>query len=284
MQFKRRMTKAHTPNMCRAIGTILLLSAMYLLGVCYSSFTITNQIGGDKEKGSMVSSMIRSGKSSDSDTGSECMVSFGQYNGHRYKSPGQTIGDGKCLVESKWMRVMQHVVKLTPTTPSSDIIDDWLFIDYHDRINVLVNDPSDSNRFLAFKQSKYSLEGRESLAVIGGIIEPGEEAETAAKREVNEEMDGVICKEFIPLGRFRTDVNRGIGWVNSFLAMNCEKSGKLDADASAMDAADEVGKPDTENQDLVSLSLDELKKSAKDGQFLEVQWSNTVALALLHLG
>ena len=210
-------------------------------------------------------------------------VQWNLWKYYRYKSPGQTIGDGKCLVESKWMRVMQHVVKLTPTTPSSDIIEDWLFIDYHDRINVLVNDPSDSSRFLAFKQSKYSLEGRESLAVIGGIIEPGEEAETAAKREVNEEMDGVICKEFIPLGRFRTDVNRGIGWVNSFLAMNCEKSGgKLDA--SVMDAADEVGKPDTENQDLVSLSLDELKKSAKDGQFLEVQWSNTVALALLHLG
>jgi len=266
--------------MCRAVGTILLLSAMYLLGVYYSSSTITGQIAGGEGNGkgsSIPSSMIRSGKSS-----SECMVSFGQYNGHRYKSPGQTIGDGKCLVESKWMRVMQHVVKLTPTTPSSQIIEDWLFIDYHDRINVLVNDPADSSRFLVFKQSKYSLEGRESLAVIGGIIEPGEEAEEAAKREVNEEMDGVICNEFVPLGRFRTDVNRGIGWVNSFLAMNCEKSGKLDT--SSMDAADEVGKPDTENQDLVSLSLDELKKSAKDGRFLEVQWSNTVALALLHLG
>lgn len=272
MQFKRKMSKTH-PNICRVVATILLISFVYLIGVYFSSITITDQIVGKKD--SIPSSMIRSGSSSSS---SGCLVSFGQYNGHRYKSPGQTIGDGKCLVESKWMRVMQHVVKLTP---KSSPIDDWLFIDYHDRINVLVNDPSDSNRFLVFKQSKYSLEGRESLAVIGGIIEPGEEAESAAKREVNEEMDGVICKDFVPLGRFRTDVNRGIGWVNSFMAANCEKSGKILS--GSMDAADEVGKPDTERQDIVSVSLDELKKSAKDGQFLEVQWSNTVALALLHL-
>eukprot|EP01083_Nonionella_stella_P001913 5510_1 len=91
------MSKAHNPNMCRAIVTILLLSAVYLLGVYYSSSTITDQIGGEKGKGKGLSSMIRSGKSNSSS--SECMVSFGQYNSHRYKSPSQTIGDGKCLVE-----------------------------------------------------------------------------------------------------------------------------------------------------------------------------------------
>ena len=248
----------------------------------------------------------------------ECMVSFGKYNGHKYKSPpagsgGETIGDGKCLVESKWMQIMQHTVQLPVTTtttttttnhPKPNIIHDWLFIDYHDRINVLVEDPAsthdDDPTFLVFRQSKYALEGKESLAVIGGIIEPGEDAKTAAVRELREEMNGMVCETFVFLGRFRTDVNRGMGFVNSFLARDCEKGeddGKVGKGArghghglglghghDAVDVADEVGKPDTERQDIVSMTLQDLKKNAMDGRFLEVQWSNTVALALLHIG
>ena len=52
------------------------------------------------------------------------------------------------------------------------LIDDWLFINYHDRINVLVEDPSslenNEPKFLIFRQSKYALEDRESLAIVGG--------------------------------------------------------------------------------------------------------------------
>eukprot|EP00979_Chaetoceros_neogracilis_P010089 scaffold2368_cov289-Chaetoceros_neogracile.AAC.14 len=198
-----------------------------------------------------------------------CMVSFGTYNGHKYRSPTQTISEGRCLVESKWMRVMQHSVKIDPN--SSDIINDWLFIDYHDRINVLVEDPKSNAkegdiRYLVFKQSKYSLEGRESLAIVGGIIEPGESPLSAAKREVEEEMDGISCEEQIMLGR------------------NCKKDGGNTAEdrEKIMNVADEVGKPDAERQDVISMTKDEVKESVKRGEFLEVQWSNSVALAMLH--
>jgi len=182
---------------------------------------------------------------------------------------------------------MQHSVKIDPN--SSDIINDWLFIDYHDRINVLVEDPKSNAkegdiRYLVFKQSKYSLEGRESLAIVGGIIEPGESPLSAAKREVEEEMDGISCEEQIMLGRYRTDVNRGIGFVNSFLFRNCKKDGGNTAEdrEKIMNVADEVGKPDAERQDVISMTKDEVKESVKRGEFLEVQWSNSVALAMLH--
>lgn len=197
---------------------------------------------------------------------------------------------------------MQHTVQLNPNDKSSNsIIDDWLFIDYHDRINVLVQDPhphphprsdndnDDDPHFLVFRQTKYALEGRQSLAVVGGIIEPNEDAKHAASREVQEEM-GLICNSFVELGRFRTDVNRGMGWVNGFLAKDCAKmnsngvvDGNGNGENSGINVADEVGKPDTEKQNLISITLQDLKKSAKAGEFLEVQWSNTVALALLHL-
>lgn len=190
------------------------------------------------------------------------------------------------------MRVVQHVVKLD--AHAKDIIDDWLFIDYHDRINVLVQDPKSTNDdpyFLVFEQTKYSLEGRSSLAVVGGIIEPHESPLSAAKREVYEEMNGLVCQTFVNLGRYRTDVNRGIGWVNGFLARDCSLKGQGDmsdhadmvGDGAEADVAEEVGEPDAERQDLLSISLQVLKERAKRGEFLEVQWSNTVALALLHI-
>jgi hypothetical protein len=143
----------------------------------------------------------------------QCAVSLGTYRGPVYNSPQSgTIGQPKCLVESKWLKVAQHTVKFPG---SKNVFDDWLWIDYHDRINVVVEDvpkPGSERSFLVFEQSKYALDGKTSLAIIGGIIEPGEEPEHAARREVNEEM-GLNCQNFHFLGRYRTDVNRGMGWV-----------------------------------------------------------------------
>jgi ADP-ribose pyrophosphatase YjhB (NUDIX family) len=210
----------------------------------------------------------------------QCDISFSPYRGPQYRSEKSgTIGQPKCLLESKWVKISQHTVKF----PGSDtIIDDWMWIDYHDRINVLVEDEAkegEERRFLVFEQTKYALEGRTSLAIIGGIIEPGEEPESAARREVDEEMNGLQCQHFHFLGRYRTDVNRGMGWLNGFLATKCSR----DPTRSKHKAlADEVGAADTERQDLKSISLTELRSAAGNGRFLEVQWTATVAQALLH--
>jgi ADP-ribose pyrophosphatase YjhB (NUDIX family) len=210
----------------------------------------------------------------------QCDISFSPYRGPQYRSEESgTIGEPKCLIESKWLKISQHKVQF----PGSDtIIDDWMWIDYHDRINVLVEDEAkegEERRFLVFEQTKYALEGRTSLAIIGGIIEPGEEPESAARREVDEEMNGLQCQNFHFLGRYRTDVNRGMGWLNSFLATKCSR----DPTRSKHKAlADEVGAADTERQDLKSISLTELRSAASKGKFLEVQWTATVAQALLH--
>lgn len=205
--------------------------------------------------------------------GKECKMSFGDYEGPRYATKS-TIAT-TCLVESKWMRLMQHSVKL-----GGKAVNDWLFIDYHDRINVLVEDPgphNDGHRyFFVFRQEKYAYEG-ESYAIVGGIIEPGEDAKEAAKREVFEEM-GLNCDKYIPLGRYRTDVNRGMGWVNSFLATECQTS----KETAIAAIGNEVGAADSERQDKISLALVELREAARNGNFVEVQWSNTVSQALLH--
>ena len=211
-----------------------------------------------------------------------CVYSFGEYKGTQYTTT-ETVNKPKCWLESKWMRVQQHTVKFSG---SSSVIPDWLWIDYHDRINVLVESPTSTSKrrsFYVFEQSKYALEGRQSKAIIGGIIEPHEDPSVAAQREVKEEMK-VQCQEFHPLGRFRTDVNRGMGWVYSFLAVRCKPITRGQEKDLMGDAKDEsiVGDADVERQDLKTMSLDEVRLASRNGEFLEVQWSNTVALALLH--
>jgi 8-oxo-dGTP pyrophosphatase MutT (NUDIX family) len=218
-----------------------------------------------------------------------CAISFGTYKGTEYSSAaGGTVGQPKCLVESKLLKVQQHSVQLPAALTNgkpSGLIYDWLWIDYHDRINVLVEAPPErlggQQSFLIFEQSKYALEGRNSKAIVGGIIEPGEKPEDAARREVSEEMQ-VTCEHFTFLGRFRTDVNRGMGWTNSFLASKCSKSTPNSVRDHRV-AAEEVGIVDTERQDLRRIPLKDLRDAARAGEFLEIQWTATVALSLLHL-
>jgi 8-oxo-dGTP pyrophosphatase MutT (NUDIX family) len=176
-----------------------------------------------------------------------------------------------------------------PNDETGSVIPDWLWIDYHDRINVLVEAEKKSGdqepHFLVFEQTKYALEGRMSLAIVGGIIEPHEEPEQAARREVEEEMGGLQCQDFHFLGRFRTDVNRGMGWTNTFLAANCRKAEpRAAADQhqnQEEEEEEEVGVADTERQDLKRISLNDLRQATIAGKFLEIQWTAAVTLALL---
>ena len=108
----------------------------------------------------------------------------------------------------------------------------------------------------------------ETLAVIGGIIEPGETAEQAARRELLEEMQ-LETSDLVFLGRYRTDVNRGMGWCSCFVARGCVASKKFKAS------------DDLEKQTVVRYSARALRDMLFRGAFKEVKWANTVAMGLL---
>jgi ADP-ribose pyrophosphatase len=220
------------------------------------------------------------------DNSSSCQISFNTYKGSVYTTTS-TLETPTCLVESKFMKVSRHTVQFSE---HDKVLDDWLWIDYHDRINVLVQTGDD--RFLIFRQTKYALEGRESLAIVGGIIEPGETPQHAAHREVLEETK-YDCRDMKFLGRYRTDVNRGMGWTHTFLARDCHEktTPSRNLSVAAVDAAasktankeEEVGVVDTERQDVFFMGRKQIRKALESGEFLEIQWSATVALALLSL-
>ena len=74
-----------------------------------------------------------------------------------------------------------HVVKL----PDGQVIPDWPWLIIPSAAIVLA--VTEEDKFLCFRQTKYAVEG-ETLAPVGGMLEPGEPPFDAAKRELLEEM------------------------------------------------------------------------------------------------
>lgn len=101
------------------------------------------------------------------------------------------------------------------------------------------------------------------------MIEPGEDPLDAAKRELLEET-GFQSTEWIDLGSYRVDPNRGVGIRYLFLAR--------DAVPVAEPSSDDI-----EDQELLHLSREELEDALRTGEFKVLSWVAAVSLALQHL-
>jgi len=164
---------------------------------------------------------------------------------------------------NKFLAVEIHEVELA----DGRRIDDWPWVITPDYANVLAR--TAEGRFLCFRQTKYAIEG-ESLAPIGGYIEPGEAPLAAAQRELREET-GYTAAEWHALGNFAVDANRGAGTAHFFLA--------LDARLEHQPIAD-----DLEPQELLFLTREELENALNANQFKVLAWAAIVAIALQRLG
>ena len=176
--------------------------------------------------------------------------------------PWTTRSRTTILQHSKYLTVESHVVDL----PDGSSISDWPWLVMPDYVNVLVETTDAS--YLCFRQTKYAVEGI-SLAPVGGYCDSGEEPLTAAQREVLEET-GYQATEWVHLGSFAADGNRGGGVGHMFLARG--------ARAVATPIAD-----DREEQELVSLTRPQIQQALLRGEFKVLGWAANVALALLVL-
>lgn len=69
-------------------------------------------------------------------------------------------------------------------------------------------------------------------------------------------------------------MNRGVGWVTFYLAAGCNPIDPVPTEGDQVQTM--------EQHDLKIVSLDELREATRNGEIIEVQWSNTVAMASLH--
>jgi ADP-ribose pyrophosphatase len=174
----------------------------------------------------------------------------------------KTVSRRTILQHSRFLTVESHTVKL----PDGRIIDDWAWLIIPSAVIVLA--VTDENKFLCFRQTKYAIQGT-SLAPVGGMLEPGETPLLAAKRELLEEL-GCQASEWVHLGSFVLEPNRGIATNHLFLALNARKVAEPHSD-------------DLEEQELVSLSRAEIEKALQAGGFKVLAWVAAVALALNYL-
>jgi ADP-ribose pyrophosphatase len=174
----------------------------------------------------------------------------------------KTMARRTVLQHDHYLTVEYHTVEL----PDGRVIRDWPWVITPDYVNVLAE--TVEGDYLCFRQVKYGVEGT-SLAPVGGYIDPGEAPLAAAQRELLEEM-GYEAAEWIDLGRYRVDANRGAGTGYLFLARGARWVAEPNAD-------------DLEEQQLLRLSRAELAAALAAGEFKVLAWAMTVAMALLWL-
>lgn len=174
--------------------------------------------------------------------------------------PWEVLRKREILDRRPWLSLEEHHVRL----PNGDEIPDWLWVRTPDFINVAA--VTEDGEWLCFRQNKYAVAG-ETLAIVGGYVEEGENLRTAAERELREET-GYTSGDWIALGSYPIDGNRGCGAGHLYLAKNCRYSGKIDSD-------------DLEEQELVRLTREEVRSALGNHRFGVMPWVAAVALALL---
>jgi ADP-ribose pyrophosphatase len=174
----------------------------------------------------------------------------------------KTLSRRLVLDQSPYLVVEEHTVAL----PDGRVIDDWPWLIMPDfAIVVAVTQGGD---FLCFRQVKYGV-GGETLALVGGYVEPSEDPLATARRELLEET-GYDAPDWQSLGAYRVDGNRGGGTAYLFLAQGARRTAEPDAD-------------DLEEQELMTLSRSEIEHALALGEFKVLAWPAALALALLRL-
>ncbi len=173
--------------------------------------------------------------------------------------PWKTKSRQTILEQRPWLVVEHHTVEL----PDGRQIPEWPWIITPDYVNVVA--VTESGDFICFRQVKYGLEGT-TLAIVGGFMEEGEDPLMSAKRELLEET-GYESTDWIPLGSYCVDPNRGIAMGNLFLAWNAHYVQPRTAD-------------DLEEQEIIFLTRAEVESALAGGEFKVLAWAAAVAFAL----
>jgi ADP-ribose pyrophosphatase len=173
--------------------------------------------------------------------------------------PWKTKSRKIILEERPWLVVENHTVEL----PDGRLIPDWPWIITPDYINVVA--VTEDGRFICFRQVKYGIEGT-TLGIVGGFVEEGEEPFNAARRELLEET-GYESTDWVSLGSYRVDPNRGIAMGHLYLARQARYVSPPNAD-------------DLEEQEMILLTRAEVETALVQGEFKVLAWAASVAFAL----
>jgi 8-oxo-dGTP pyrophosphatase MutT (NUDIX family) len=158
-----------------------------------------------------------------------------------------------------WLTIERHTVEL----PDGRLLPDWPWIITPDYVDVVA--VTEEGQFLCFRQVKYAIKGT-TLAIVGGFVDEGEQPLAAAQRELLEET-GYESRDWVPLGSYLVDPNRGIATGHFFLARG------------ARFVTAPVAK-DLEEQELLFLTREQIESALDRGDFKVMAWAAAIAIAL----
>lgn len=172
-------------------------------------------------------------------------------------NPWRTVSR-KILLERKPQLTVEerHVI-----LPDGSEITDWTWLDAPEAVMVVAVD--EMGRFVLLERSGYAVRGP-IFAPPGGALEPAEEPLRAAQRVLLQEA-GYTSSDWVFLGDFINDVDRGFGRRYYFLARQAKPAGSEALPAVRLQTRQQV-------EDAVA-----------DGQIRELSWQAAISMALLRL-
>lgn len=112
--------------------------------------------------------------------------------------------------------------------PNGPILDEYHVAEYPDWACVLAL--TDDGDAVLIEQYRYGID-RVLLELPAGAIDPGEEPETAAQRELVEET-GYQAREWRRLGRLAVEPGRHTNYGHLYVALGCHKVAEPELDAT----------------------------------------------------
>ena len=179
--------------------------------------------------------------------------------------PLETVSRTEVLNLNKFLRIERHEVRLS----NGRVIPDWGWIDSPDYVTVCAVDRD--GRFIGFHQAKYAMGPALAFGPPGGYLEPGEDPQQAARRELLEEA-GYAADRWIPLARCVSDANRGNGIGHFFLALDC-----------APQSGPRPASDDVEDAEMRRLDRRELEAALADSPTLPAPWLLCFTLGMRQL-
>lgn len=158
-----------------------------------------------------------------------------------------------------WLRVWCETVEL----PDGRIVDDYYQVEQPDHVAIFA--VNEGGKALGIRHYKHGPR-RVVLGLPAGYMQPGEDSERAARRELLEET-GCEADRWESLGSFSVDGNRGCGRLHVFLATGVRRVAEPAAD-------------DLEEYRIEELSLGEMEAEVREGRVGTLTGATAILLAV----
>lgn len=161
-----------------------------------------------------------------------------------------------------WYRIEEQRVEL----PDGQVIDGYPRMDLRDYAIVVAL--TAAGEVLTHRVYKHGV-GRETLELVAGLIEDGEDPLHAAQRELREET-GYEGSDWSALGSYVVNSNYGCGRMHAFVARGARR-------------VTEPNSGDLEELELILRPLAEVMEDLRAGRFELLSAASALALAYIHL-